>query len=157
MNRIGIGYDIHRLVKGRRLIIGGVHIPYEKGLLGHSDADVLLHAISDAILGAVSRDDIGTYFPPDDDKYKNMNSVSILKKALAVAKKDGYRILNVDSVIIAEEPKLSKYYKQIIDSLSEITGLSASFIGLKAKTNEGLDASGKGEAIATYAVVLLEK
>lgn len=157
MNRIGIGYDIHRLVKGRRLIIGGVHIPYEKGLLGHSDADVLLHAISDAILGAVSRDDIGTYFPPDDDKFKNMNSVSILKKALAVAKKDGYRILNVDSVIIAEEPKLSKYYKQIIDSLSKITGLSASFIGLKAKTNEGLDASGKGEAIATYAVVLLEK
>lgn len=157
MNRIGIGYDIHRLVNGRKLVIGGVRIPYKKGLLGHSDADVLLHAISDAILGSVSHDDIGTYFPPDDDAYKNMNSASILKKALAVAKRDGFHIVNIDSVIIAEEPKLSKYYRRIIDSISKITGLPASCIGIKAKTNEGLDTTGKGEAIAAYAVILMEK
>jgi 2-C-methyl-D-erythritol 2,4-cyclodiphosphate synthase len=157
VNRIGIGYDIHRLVNGRKLVIGGVRIPYKKGLLGHSDADVLLHAISDAILGSVSHNDIGTYFPPDDDTYKDMNSASILKKALAVAKRDGFHIVNMDSVIIAEEPKLSKYYRRIIGSLSKMTGLPASCIGIKAKTNEGLDTPGQGEAIAAYAVILMEK
>jgi 2-C-methyl-D-erythritol 2,4-cyclodiphosphate synthase len=155
MNRIGIGYDIHRLVEGRKLIIGGVSIPYEKGLLGHSDADVLLHAISDAILGALSHEDIGIYFPPDDDKYKDISSSIILKKALTIAEKEGFKIINIDSVIIAQKPAFSKYYKQIINSISQITGLSPSFISVKAKTNEGLDALGKGEAIAAYAVVLM--
>lgn len=157
MNRIGIGYDIHKLVKGRKLIIGGLTIPFEKGLLGHSDADVLLHAISDAILGALSLGDIGTYFPPGDDKYKDISSDSILKKAVSMAQQKGYKLGNIDSVIITEKPVLSKYYKQIIDSIASITGLSASFISVKAKTNEGLDSIGKGEAIAAYAVVMLNK
>ncbi|MGC8756037.1 MAG: 2-C-methyl-D-erythritol 2,4-cyclodiphosphate synthase [bacterium] len=154
---MGIGYDIHRLVAGRKLIIGGVNIPYEKGLLGHSDADVLLHAISDAILGAISKGDIGVYFPPDNDAYRDISSTVILKKAVSLAKEDGFRLVNIDSVIIAEKPALSKYYEQIKESVSGITGLSASFIGIKAKTNEGLDVVGRGEAIAAYAVVMLDK
>ena len=157
MNRTGIGYDIHRLVEGRKLIIGGVDIPYRKGLLGHSDADVLLHAISDAILGALSHGDIGTHFPPDDDAYKDMPSTSILEKALEIARKDGYDVQNIDAVIIAEGPKLSQYYGRIIDSIAGIAGVPPSSIGIKAKTNEGLDAPGRGEAIAAYAVVLLGK
>ncbi|MCL4558414.1 MAG: 2-C-methyl-D-erythritol 2,4-cyclodiphosphate synthase [Deltaproteobacteria bacterium] len=157
MSRTGIGYDIHRLVEGRRLIIGGIDIPYRKGLLGHSDADVLLHAISDAILGALSRGDIGTHFPPDDDAYKDMPGASILKKAMEIARKDGYDVQNIDAVIIAEEPKLSQYYDRIIDSVAGIAGVPPSSIGIKAKTNEGLDAPGRGEAIAAYAVVLLGK
>jgi len=157
VNKVGIGYDIHRLVVGRRLIIGGVKIPYEKGLLGHSDADVLLHAISDAILGAVSQDDIGAYFPPDDDEYKDMDSSAILMKALSIGRENGFHIVNIDSVVIAQEPKLSKYHRQIIDSISQLTGLPSSCIGIKAKTNEGVDAIGRGEAIAAYTVVLMEK
>ncbi len=157
MNRVGIGYDIHRLVEGRRLLLGGVDIPHEKGLLGHSDADVLLHAVSDAILGALSHGDIGVYFPPDDEKYKDMQSSIILKKALSLAAQEGFHLVNIDCVIIAQKPVLSKYYKQIIDSLSGITGLLPSFISVKAKTNEGLDAIGRGEAIAAYAVVMMNK
>lgn len=157
MNRVGIGYDIHRLVEGRKLMIGGVHIPYEKGLLGHSDADVLLHAISDAVLGALSHGDIGIYFPPDDESYKDLASSVILKKALAIAKQEGFTVVNIDSVLIAQKPVFSKYYKQIINSISTLTGLSSSFISVKAKTNEGLDALGRGEAIAAYAVVLLSQ
>ncbi len=157
MNRVGIGYDIHRLIEGRKLIVGGVDIPYEKGLLGHSDADVLLHAISDAILGSLSHGDIGIYFPPDDDAYKGIASSIILKKALSMAGEEGFHVVNIDSVIIMQKPSLSKYYKQIIDSISDITGLPPSFISVKAKTNEGVDAIGRGEAIAAYAVVLMEK
>ncbi len=157
MNRVGIGYDIHRLVEARRLFIGGVNIPYEKGLLGHSDADVLLHAISDAILGSLSLGEIGIYFPPDDDAYKGIESSVILKRALSMAGKEGFHVVNIDSVIIAQKPSLSKYYRQIIESISGITGLPQSFISVKAKTNEGLDAIGRGEAIAAYAVVLMEK
>jgi 2-C-methyl-D-erythritol 2,4-cyclodiphosphate synthase len=157
MNRIGIGYDIHRLVEGRRLVIGGVAIPYEKGLLGHSDADVLLHAISDAVLGALAHGDIGVYFPPDDDRYKDMASPVILRKALSIAADEGYRLINIDSVVIAQQPKLSHYYAQIIESIAGMTGLHSSSIGVKAKTNEGLDAVGKGEAIAAYAVVLMNQ
>lgn len=155
--RIGQGFDVHQLVAGRKLIIGGVDIPYDKGLLGHSDADVLLHAISDAILGALSHGDIGVYFPPDDDKYKDMESSVILKKALSLASQESFHLVNIDCVIIAQKPVLSKYYKQIIDSLSGITGLAPSFISVKAKTNEGLDAIGRGEAIAAYAVVMMSK
>ncbi|MCL4468223.1 MAG: 2-C-methyl-D-erythritol 2,4-cyclodiphosphate synthase [Deltaproteobacteria bacterium] len=157
MNRVGIGYDIHRLIEGRRLILGGVDIPFEKGLLGHSDADVLLHAMSDAILGALSHGDIGVYFPPDDERYKDMSSAIILKKALSAAGEEGFHVVNIDCVVIAEKPPLSKYYKKIIDSLSGITGLQPSSISVKAKTNEGVDAVGRGEAIAAYAVVMLEK
>jgi 2-C-methyl-D-erythritol 2,4-cyclodiphosphate synthase len=157
VNRVGIGYDIHRLVEGRRLLLGGVDIPHEKGLLGHSDADVLLHAVSDAILGALSHGDIGVYFPPDDEQYKDMKSSIILKKALSLAAQEGFHLVNIDCVIIAQKPVLSKYYKQIIDSLSDITGLLPSFISVKAKTNEGLDAIGRGEAIAAYAVVMMNK
>ncbi len=155
MNRIGMGYDIHRLVEGRRLIIGGVDIPYGKGLIGHSDADVLLHAISDAILGALSRGDIGTHFPPGDDAYKDIPSASILRKAIGLAKGGGYNVLNIDSVVVASGPKLSAYYGRIIDSVAGIAGINPSLVGIKAKTNDGFDAPGRGEAIAAYAIVLL--
>ncbi len=155
MNKVGIGYDIHRLVEGRRLVIGGVAIPFEKGLLGHSDADVLLHAISDAILGAMARGDIGVYFPPDDAAYKDIASQVILEKALSIAASEGFQLVNIDSVIIAQKPHLSEYYAQMSASVARMTGLQASSVSVKAKTNEGLDAIGRGEAIAVYAVVLM--
>ncbi len=157
MNRTGIGYDIHRLVEGRPLIIGGVNIPYGKGLSGHSDADVLLHAISDAVLGAVSKGDIGTYSPPDDDRYRDMDSSLILKKALEIAGREGFRLVNIDSVVIAEKPRLSGYYRAIVSSVSQLAGIPESAVSVKAKTNEGLDSTGRGEAIAAYAVVMMEK
>lgn len=157
MNRTGIGYDIHRLVPGRPLILGGIPIPYERGLSGHSDADVLLHAISDAILGAAAKADIGTYFPPDDDRFRDMDSSEILKEALAIAGREGFRIVNIDTIIIAEQPKLAGYFRDIVRSLARLTGLPESAVNVKAKTNEGLDAAGRGEAIAAYAVVGMEK
>lgn len=157
MNRTGMGYDIHRLIEGRRLVIGGVEIPYEKGLLGHSDADVLLHAISDAVLGAVSGGDIGTHFPPGDERYKDIASGRILKKALSIAQGKGFRLVNIDSVVVAQRPALSGYYRRIVASIAGMTGLDPSRVSVKAKTNEGIGAIGRGEAIAAYAVVMMEQ
>lgn len=155
--RIGLGYDIHRLVEGRELIIGGVKITHEKGLLGHSDADVLVHAIIDAMLGAMALDDIGTLFPDTDPKYKNIDSTVLLKHVYEIIKKDGYRINNIDSNIIAQSPKMMPYIPKMKESLADILEIGPSDISIKAKTKEYLDAVGEKKAIEANAVVLLHR
>lgn len=155
MYKIGIGYDIHKLVESRKLIIGGINIPYEKGLLGHSDADVLIHAIIDAILGAANLPDIGTLFPDNDNQYKDINSCELLKKVISIIEDKAYKINNIDSNIIAQEPKMMPYIPLMKEKLSDI--LKTENISIKAKTKEHLDAVGNGEAIEAQAVVMLEK
>lgn len=154
--RIGFGYDSHRFVKGRKLIIGGVEIAYDKGLGGHSDADVLCHAITDAIIGALGLGDIGTHFPDTDAKWKDAVSIELLKYIVELTKMNGFRILWVDTTIVAEQPKLSPYVSQIKEVLAE-TGIAAGAVNIKAKTNEGMGFIGRGEGIAAYAVCLLGK
>ena len=153
--RVGIGYDIHRLVKGRKLIIGGVEIPFEKGLLGHSDADVLVHSICDALLGAMALGDVGKHFPDTDEKYRGISSMKLLNEVMEKVRGAGYKVINVDANIIAEKPKMSPYIDEMIKSLKGIMGKDA-VINIKARTNEGLGEIGKGEAIACQAIVLLE-
>lgn len=155
--RIGIGYDIHKLVEGRDLIIGGIKIPYEKGLLGHSDADVLIHAIIDALLGALAMDDIGTLFPDTDDRFKNANSVELLKKVYEMVQAQGYWISNLDTNIIAQSPKMMPYIPNMKQVLGQVLALDDSDISIKAKTKENLDAVGEKLAIESQAVVMLEK
>ncbi len=155
--RIGIGYDIHRLTEDRDLIIGGVKITHEKGLLGHSDADVLVHAIIDALLGALSLDDIGTLFPDTDDRFKDADSVILLKKVYDLVQKEGYWINNIDSNIIAQAPKMMPYIPKMKDVLASVLGLEYTDISIKAKTKEKLDAVGESRAIEANAVVMLEK
>jgi 2-C-methyl-D-erythritol 2,4-cyclodiphosphate synthase len=155
--KIGIGYDVHRLVEGRRLFLGGVEIPFNKGLLGHSDGDVLIHAICDAMLGAISEGDIGVHFPDSDESIKGIDSVKILAYVLELTKKKGYRIVNIDAVIIAEEPKVSPYRETIKVRLSEILGIDITSVSVKGKTTEGLGFTGRKEGIAVQAVALLEK
>ena len=154
--RIGTGYDIHRLVEGRPLVLGGVEIPYNKGLLGHSDADVLSHAIADAILGAAGLPDIGFYFPNTDPSIEGIDSQEILKRAVAEAEEEGLRLVNADSTLIAEEPSIGKHIAAIKQRLSQSLGIPATSIGIKATTNEGVGDLGKGEAIAAQAVCLLK-
>lgn len=154
--RIGTGYDIHRLVEGRELIIGGVKITHEKGLLGHSDADVLVHAIIDALLGALALDDIGTLFPDTDPKYKNIDSTILLKHVYEIVKKEGYIINNIDSNIIAQNPKMMPYIPKMKDVLADILDINPADISIKAKTKEKLDAVGESKAIEANAVVLLK-
>ncbi len=156
MFRIGTGYDIHRLKVGRPLWLGGVHIPSEQGLDGHSDADALLHAITDALLGAAALPDIGHYFPPSDPSIKNIASPTMLAKAASEIKRLGYRVVNVDSVVIAEAPKIAPHAGAMRAKIAELLGITAADVQIKGKTNEGLDAIGRGEAIAAQAVVLLE-
>lgn len=155
--RVGIGYDIHKLVEGRELIIGGVKIPYEKGLEGHSDADVLIHAIIDALLGALAMDDIGTLFPDTDDRFKNANSIILLKKVYDKIQMEGYWISNIDTNIIAQAPKMMPYISEMKEILAPILGLDETDISIKAKTKEQLDAVGEKLAIEAQAVVLLER
>ena len=154
--RIGNGFDIHKLVPGRRLIIGGVEIPYEKGLLGHSDGDALCHAIADSILGAAGLGDIGMWFPPGDKKYEGANSLELLKEVVKSAKSHGHTVVNVDSVIICERPKLSTYYPQMRSRLAEALGITEDRVSLKARTMEGIGTIGRGDAIAVESVVLLD-
>jgi 2-C-methyl-D-erythritol 2,4-cyclodiphosphate synthase len=154
--RIGIGYDIHRLKKGRPLWLGGVKIPFPKGLDGHSDADALLHAIIDALLGAAALPDIGHYFPPSDLRIKNIASSVMLAKAMSEIKRAGFRVGNVDAVVIAEAPKLAPYRERIRQTIAQLLGIQPSCVQVKGKTNEGLDAVGRGQAIAAHAVVLLQ-
>ncbi|MDP2158175.1 MAG: 2-C-methyl-D-erythritol 2,4-cyclodiphosphate synthase, partial [Nitrospirota bacterium] len=154
--RIGTGYDSHRLAEGRKLIIGGVEIPHEKGLLGHSDADVLCHAITDAIIGALGLGDIGTHFPDTDPKWKNAVSIELLKSIVELATMNGYAIVWIDSTIITEKPKLSPHIEKMKAAISQ-TGIPAAKINIKAKTNEGMGFIGRGEGIAAHAVCLLEK
>jgi len=156
-HRAGIGYDIHLLVEGRPLFIGGVEIPYIKGLLGHSDGDVLLHAISDALLGAAAGSDIGEHFPDSDARYSGISSVKLLKIVQDLVNSRGYKIVNIDTVIIAQKPVLSPFKKQIKEAIAGALGIEADRINIKAKTNEGQDSVGREESIASYAVAILSK
>ena len=157
--RIGNGYDIHRLVEGRNLIIGGVKLkhPDNLGLDGHSDADVLCHSISDALLGALALGDIGKYFPPTDEKWKNANSLYLLSKIVELIRNEGWEINNVDSVIIAERPKIKPHVVTIRQNISNTLKIDIGFVGIKATTNEKLGPEGREEGISCHSVVLLEK
>ncbi|MBP3821231.1 2-C-methyl-D-erythritol 2,4-cyclodiphosphate synthase [bacterium] len=157
MYRIGIGYDIHKLIEGRDLIIGGIKITYGKGLLGHSDADVLIHAIIDGLLGALSLDDIGTIFPDTDPKYKDADSTILLKKVYELIKEKGYSIVNIDSNIIAQAPKIMPYIPKMKEKLVKILEISHHDLSIKAKTKEKLDSVGQNLAIESQAVVLLRR
>jgi 2-C-methyl-D-erythritol 2,4-cyclodiphosphate synthase len=155
MIRVGIGYDIHRLVEGRRLLLGGVEIPYIKGLLGHSDGDALLHAVCDAILGALSAGDIGEHFPDSDPRFHGVDSGSLLEKVREIMEGQGFSVNNLDTIIYAEQPKLLPFKKQIQASLARLLRLEQEKVSVKAKTNEGMGQIGAGEAIACQAVVTL--
>jgi 2-C-methyl-D-erythritol 2,4-cyclodiphosphate synthase len=151
--RVGFGYDVHRLVEGRSLILGGIKIPHHLGLMGHSDADVLTHAIIDAILGALARGDIGQHFPDNDPIYKDMDSLLMLKKVMEWVSQDGFRINNLDSTIVAEKPKLASYLAPMKERLSEILVITPGQINIKATTNEGMGFCGREEGIAAFAIV----
>lgn len=153
--RTGIGYDLHRLVAGRPLVLGGTHIPADRGLLGHSDADVVLHALGDALLGAAGLGDIGELFPDTDPAYEGADSRGLLKEVLRRVEDAGYEIVNADMIIHAQQPKLGPLKAQIRQSLAELLAVAPEAVGVKATTNEGLDAIGRGEAIACLATVLL--
>ena len=157
--RIGNGYDIHRLVAGRNLIIGGIKLkhPNNLGLDGHSDADVLTHSIMDALLGALSLGDIGKYFPPSDQKWKNANSLELLAKVIKLIRNEGWEVNNIDSVIVAERPKIKPYVELMKENISNVIGIDNSLIGIKATTNEKLGPEGREEGISCHSVVLLEK
>jgi 2-C-methyl-D-erythritol 2,4-cyclodiphosphate synthase len=154
--RVGTGEDLHRIDDSRTLVLGGVIIEEGPGLSGHSDADVLLHAVTDAILGAAALGDIGQYFPPSDPRYAHADSADFLRKALELARDAGWRVANVDSTVRTERPKLAPYIQHIRERVAEIIGLEVGAVSVKAKTSEGLDAVGRGEAMSATAVVLLE-
>ena len=153
--RIGQGYDVHRLSEQRELILGGVNIPYEKGLLGHSDADVLVHAVMDALLGAAALGDIGQHFPDTDSKYKGISSMELLREVGSLLKTHGFVVGNIDATIIAEKPKLASYRPQMAENIAEVLHLNKGRVSVKATTEEGLGFTGRGEGIAAQAAVLL--
>ncbi|MBR2568590.1 MAG: 2-C-methyl-D-erythritol 2,4-cyclodiphosphate synthase [Paenibacillus sp.] len=155
MIRVGQGFDVHQLVEGRPCIIGGVTIPYEKGLLGHSDADVLLHTVSDAVLGALALGDIGKHFPDTDPAYKDADSVKLMEHVWNLAKERGYKLGNVDCTIIAQQPKMLPYIPQMVDNIARILEADAAQVNVKATTTEKLGFAGRGEGIAAQAVVCL--
>ncbi len=157
MLRVGIGFDAHRLVKGRPLIIGGVRIPYDLGLSGHSDADVLIHAIIDGILGALAMGDIGTHFPDDDPAYKDIDSAILLRRVMELVKKEGYRINNLDNTIVAEMPKLTPHIPGMKERLSSILEILPGQINIKASTTEGMGFCGRGEGISAISIVSIKK
>ncbi|MEA4815709.1 MAG: 2-C-methyl-D-erythritol 2,4-cyclodiphosphate synthase [Lachnospiraceae bacterium] len=154
--RIGNGYDVHRLVPDRPLILGGVDIPYEMGLLGHSDADVLLHAIADSVLGAAGLGDIGRHFPDTDEKYKGMFSLKLLNEVVEMVSSKGYNVINIDAVVIAEKPKLSPYIEAMCENIAKACNLPASFVNVKATTEEGLGFTGRKEGISAWAVCCID-
>ena len=153
--RIGMGYDVHRLAEGRKLILGGVEIPWEKGLLGHSDADVLVHAVMDALLGAAALGDIGQHFPDTDPAYEGADSLQLLRKVGEILAEAGYRVGNVDATVIAQRPKLAPYREQMRKNIAEALGAEVSQVSVKATTEEGLGFTGAGEGIAAQAIALL--
>ena len=155
--RIGYGEDIHRLVPNRKLILGGVEIPFNQGLLGHSDADCLLHAIADALLGACALGDIGDHFPVDDSQWENADSKKILSESYSLVKKKGYQITNLDASVLAEKPRLSPYRLAMRESIARVLELDLNQVSVKLMTNEGLDAIGKGKAIRSTCICLLER
>jgi len=155
--RIGNGYDVHQFDEGRKLFLGGVEIPYKKGLLGHSDADVLLHAIADSLLGALALGDIGKYFPNTDPRFKDYDSLQLLSETYDIVKSKGFRIINIDSMLILEKPKVSPYIEKMRENISSVLGLDTELISIKATTSEKLGFVGRGEGAEAYAVCLLEK
>lgn len=154
--RIGLGYDVHQLTEGRKLIIGGVDIPWEKGLLGHSDADVLVHAIMDALLGAAGLSDIGMHFPDNDLSYKNITSLLLLKRVSDLIRDKGYKVGNIDAIIIAQQPKMMPHIPSMIKNITSVLSINESLLNIKATTTEHLGFEGRGEGIAAQAVALLE-
>lgn len=153
--RVGIGYDVHRLVEDRKLIIGGVEIPYEKGLLGHSDADVLLHAIMDALLGAAALGDIGKHFPDTDPQYKGASSLKLLEHVGRILEEKNYQIVNIDATIIAQKPKMASHIPQMVQNVARILKMDTEQVNIKATTEEGLGFTGSGQGMAAQAVCLL--
>jgi len=156
MTRAGIGYDLHRLAEGRKLILGGIEVPFHKGSVGHSDGDALAHAICDALLGAAGLGDIGTHFPDTDPKWKDVSSLRFLERVRELLVEQRLLIVHIDAVVITEKPKLGPHFPAMREALAKSLGISTSAINLKAKTNEGVDAIGHGEAIAAQAIVTLE-
>lgn len=157
MNRVGMGYDVHQLVEDRKLIVGGVEIPFEKGLLGHSDADVLVHAIMDGLLGAVALPDIGTLFPDNDMEYKDIDSTVLLARVMEKLWEKGYRVVNVDAVIMAQRPKMMPHIPAMREKLAKVMGVEEDCVGIKATTTEWLGFVGREEGMAAQAVCLVEK
>lgn len=157
MLRIGHGYDVHRLAEGRKLIIGGAEIPYDKGLDGHSDADVLLHAVCDALLGAAAMGDIGAHFPDTDERYRGISSMLLLAETVSKIKAQGFEPVNIDSTVIAQAPRLAPYIEQMRRNIASAAGLDISCVNVKATTEEHLGFTGRGEGIAAHAVALCEK
>lgn len=157
MFRIGHGYDVHRLVEGRKLILGGVNIPYEKGLLGHSDADVLVHAIMDSILGALALGDIGKLFPDNDSKFKGADSINLLKQVVSIAENNGFSVGNIDSTIICQSPKLAGFIEKMRENIAKACKTDIGSISVKATTEEKLGFTGSGEGIAAHAVCIMSK
>ena len=154
--RIGHGYDVHKLVEGRKCIIGGVDIPSNLGLLGHSDADVLLHAISDALLGAAALGDIGKHFPPSDNAFKDADSRELLRQVVKLLDENGFKVGNVDSIVIAQKPKMAPFIEQMRKNIAADLGVDISFVSVKATTEEGLGFTGEGKGIAAHAVCIIE-
>ena len=154
--RVGIGYDVHRLVKGRPLVLGGVSIPFSKGLWGHSDADVLTHAVCDALLGASGEGDIGIHFPDSDPRYENISSLVLLKKTQRIVGRKGYSIVNLDTTIYAEAPKLAPYRKAMQGKIAAALDIEVAYVNIKSTTTEGLGPVGRGEGIAALSVVMLQ-
>lgn len=155
--RIGLGYDVHKLIEGRKLIIGGVDIPYEKGLLGHSDADVLTHAIMDSILGAAALGDIGKHFPDTQTKYKGISSLDLLAEVNTLLSSKGYYIENIDATIIAQKPKMAPFIEKMISNISKVLDIDPDKINIKATTEEGLGFTGSGEGISSQAICLINR
>lgn len=155
--RIGTGYDVHRLVEGRKLVLGGVTIPFEKGLLGHSDADVLVHALCDALLGAAGLGDIGLHFPDTDPQFKDIYSIKLLERTYQLLRHKEFSIVNVDTTVFAEAPKLSPYRKEMVKTIARALGLNPGRVNVKATTTEGLGMFGKGEGMGAMAVALIEE
>ena len=157
MTRFGMGYDVHRLVEGRKLILGGVEIPWEKGLLGHSDADVLLHAVADALLGAAALGDIGKHFPDTDDKFKGADSRKLLAEVARLVREKGYTVGNVDATIVAQAPKLAPHIEKMTENIAKVLGVGIDQVNVKATTEERLGFTGSGEGMSAYAVAGIEK
>ena len=157
MTRFGMGYDVHRLVEGRKLILGGVDVPYERGLLGHSDADVLLHAVSDAILGAAARGDIGTHFPDTDERFQGADSGKLLAEVVRLVRAEGYAIGNVDATIVAQAPKLLPHIPRMRENIARLLGMAVGDVNVKATTEERLGFTGSGEGMSAYAVAGIER
>ncbi len=155
--QVGMGYDVHPLVPGRKLVLGGIEIPFDKGLSGHSDADVLTHAIIDALLGAAGLRDIGSQFPPEDPRYKDISSLILLDEVNKLLKAKGLKIGNIDAVVVAQQPKLSPFIEEMRDRISQTLGIATGQVMVKATTTDGLGFAGRGEGIAAYAVALVEE